>query len=98
MTSPFFNEMPQVMLQVTDRAGIAYGDESREETRARMETESERLAGTFRRGQMVRHPQFGVGRITDISDMGQHTRAVIDFTVAGRKTLILQYARLEAVG
>ena len=41
---------------------------------------------------------FGMGRIADISDMGQQTRAVVDFNQAGRKTLILQYARLEAVG
>jgi len=47
---------------------------------------------------MVRHPAFGVGRIAEISDMGQHTRAVVEFRTAGRKTLILQYARLEAVG
>ena len=47
---------------------------------------------------MVRHPTFGIGRIAEISDMGQHTRAVIEFNHAGRKTLILQYARLEAVG
>jgi DNA helicase-2/ATP-dependent DNA helicase PcrA len=99
VTSPFFNEMPQEMLRITDRAGIAYGgEESREATRSRMETESERLAGSFRKGQMVRHPAFGVGRIAEISNMGQQTKAVIDFTMAGRKTLILQYARLEAVG
>jgi DNA helicase-2/ATP-dependent DNA helicase PcrA len=98
VTSPFFNEMPQAMLKITDRAGVAFANESRGETRERMETESERLAGTFRRGQMVRHPQFGIGRIEDVSNAGQHTRAVIHFTSAGKKTLILQYARLEAVG
>ena len=47
---------------------------------------------------MVRHPTFGLGRIAEVSDMGQHTRAVIEFNAAGRKTLILQYARLEPVG
>jgi DNA helicase-2/ATP-dependent DNA helicase PcrA len=46
---------------------------------------------------MVRHPQFGVGRIEDVSGTGQHTRAVVDFTSKGRKTLILQFARLEVV-
>ena len=56
------------------------------------------LSGSFRKGQLVRHPTFGMGRITEISDMGQHTRAIIDFNQVGRKTLILQYARLEAVG
>jgi hypothetical protein len=30
--------------------------------------------------------------------MGSQTRAVVEFNQAGRKTLILEYARLEAVG
>ena len=97
VTSPFLNEMPPEMLDIADRTGI--GDEDqRDEFRERLMTESQRLASQFRRGQMVRHPQFGVGRIEEVSDMGQHTRAVIDFSTRGRKTLILQYARLEPVG
>jgi hypothetical protein len=47
---------------------------------------------------MVRHPTFGIGRIADVSEAGQHTRAVVEFNTVGRKTLILQYARLEPVG
>jgi hypothetical protein len=47
---------------------------------------------------VVKHPQFGVGRILEISNLGQQTRANIEFQKFGRKTLILQYARLEAVG
>jgi DNA helicase-2/ATP-dependent DNA helicase PcrA len=97
VTSPFLNEMPAEMLEIVDRTGLAFGD-TRRENRERLETESERLAGQFRRGQMVRHPTFGLGRIAEVSDMGQHTRAIIEFNAAGRKTLILQYARLEAVG
>jgi DNA helicase-2/ATP-dependent DNA helicase PcrA len=97
VTSPFLNEMPQDALEVTDRTGVAFGD-TRAEYRERLETESDRLAGQFRKGQLVRHPTFGLGRIAEVSDMGQHTRAVIEFNAAGRKTLILQYARLEPVG
>jgi len=52
----------------------------------------------FRRGQVVRHPKFGIGQIADVSSSGQQTRAVIDFRTAGRKTLVLEYARLETVG
>jgi len=95
--SPFLNELPAECLRITDRTGLAMGDE-RAEYRERFESESQRLAGTFRRGQLVRHPQFGLGRIAEVMDMGQHTRAVVEFNTAGRKTLILQYARLEAVG
>jgi len=61
------------------------------------EMESARLAGQFHAGQTVRHPQLGVGKILKISNLGQQTRADVEFAKFGRKTLILQYARLEAV-
>jgi DNA helicase-2/ATP-dependent DNA helicase PcrA len=96
VTSPFLGEMPQEMLDITDRSGLSNLGE-REEYRERLSTESQRLASQFRRGTMVKHPQFGVGRVEEVSDMGQQTRAVIDFSSRGRKTLILQYARLEVV-
>jgi DNA helicase II / ATP-dependent DNA helicase PcrA len=97
VTSPFLTEMPADALRITDRTGLdTMGN--RDDERQFLRDESEGLASQFRRGQMVRHPTFGVGRIADVSDMGQHTRAVIEFRSAGRKTLILQYARLEPVG
>jgi DNA helicase-2/ATP-dependent DNA helicase PcrA len=98
VTSPFFNELPPGDLEVTDRTGIPSRDEYYGDTRTSRSGLGDDLASQFRRGQMVRHPQFGLGRIADVSDMGQHTRAVVEFNTAGRKTLILQYARLEPVG
>jgi DNA helicase II / ATP-dependent DNA helicase PcrA len=95
--SPFLTEMPPGALEVIDRTGLSFGD-SRREHREGVEVENEHLSGQFKKGQLVRHPTFGMGRIAEISDMGQQTRAIIDFNQAGRKTLILQYARLEAVG
>jgi DNA helicase-2/ATP-dependent DNA helicase PcrA len=96
VTSPFLNEMPPEFLRVIDRTGI---DSFEDRSNRGVERErAEGLAGQFRKGQRVRHPTFGVGVIADVSDMGQHTRAVVDFGAAGRKTLILQYARLEPVG
>jgi DNA helicase II / ATP-dependent DNA helicase PcrA len=97
VTSPFLNEMPQEFLRIVDRTSLDSIDD-RDGARAFERDRAEGLAGQFRRGQMVRHPTFGVGKIADISDMGQHTRAVVEFGSAGRKTLILQYARLEPVG
>ena len=38
-----------------------------------------------------------MSRIEEVTDMGQQTRAVVQFNARGRKTLILQYARLEVV-
>ena len=96
ITSPFLGEMPQEMLEIEDRTGLA-GVGEREEYRERFESESQGLARQFRRGTMVRHPQFGLGRIEEVTDMGQQTRAVVQFNAKGLKTLILQYARLEVV-
>jgi len=89
--------MPIEHLDVTDRTGLDFGRE-RDPHDALGDDLRDEHAGQFQRGQLVRHPTFGLGRIAIISDMGQHTRAVIDFNEVGRKTLILQYARLEAVG
>jgi DNA helicase-2/ATP-dependent DNA helicase PcrA len=97
IASRFLAEIPPEDLQILDITGSGF-DEGRDTQRMQAEMESSRLTSQFRCGQMVRHPTFGVGRIADIADMGQHTRAVIEFQRAGRKTLILQYARLEPVG
>jgi DNA helicase-2/ATP-dependent DNA helicase PcrA len=63
-----------------------------------MDELNQRRAGQFHKGQMVRHPTFGIGRITELTPMGPQTRAIVEFNAAGRKTLILEYARLEPVG
>jgi DNA helicase-2/ATP-dependent DNA helicase PcrA len=97
VTSPFLNEMPETAIEVFDKTHNSFGA-SRSDYRSKAEEDAQNRAGQFRKGQLVRHPTFGLGRIVEVSDMGQHTRAVIEFNQAGRKTLILQYARLEAVG
>jgi DNA helicase-2/ATP-dependent DNA helicase PcrA len=97
ITSPFLTELPQDRLEIIDRTGLDDFTDTRSQYREKLETEADRLATQFAKGQLVRHPTFGLGRIADLSNMGQQTRAVVDFNAAGRKTLILQYARLEPV-
>jgi DNA helicase-2/ATP-dependent DNA helicase PcrA len=105
ITSPFINEMPPSAMEVIDRGSPAFGrrrgaggdwrdEDDFEDRRSRESDDRPR----FRRGQLVRHPTFGLGRITDLSDMGQDTRAVVQFNEVGRKILILPHARLEPVG
>jgi DNA helicase II / ATP-dependent DNA helicase PcrA len=48
-------------------------------------------------GSMVRHPQFGMGRVLSITG-GANARAQIQFQDVGTKTLVLEFARLERVG
>jgi DNA helicase-2/ATP-dependent DNA helicase PcrA len=59
--------------------------------------EADEVAAKFPVGTLVRHTDFGLGRIESIFAAGSHTRARVYFNVAGRKTLILQYARLERI-
>ena len=49
-------------------------------------------------GQFVRHPQFGLGKVLEVSGTGgPGTRAKIVFQDVGTKTLVLEFARLEPV-
>jgi DNA helicase-2/ATP-dependent DNA helicase PcrA len=93
VTSPFLNELPRDSVDVVDRTGLDHPDEDE-----RHFDDDAPRGSQFRKGQLVRHPTFGLGRIAEITDMGQHTRAIVEFNSAGRKTLILQYARLEPAG
>lgn len=47
-------------------------------------------------GAKVRHPQFGVGKVKEVSG-GIDARARVEFPGIGAKTLVLRYARLERV-
>jgi DNA helicase-2/ATP-dependent DNA helicase PcrA len=97
--SQFLNEIGRSDVEVIDRAGVGgFGGDEQDQIREEMERQSERLGNQFKRGQLVRHKQFGLGRVAEITPMGSQTRAVVEFNTAGRKTLILEYARLEAVG
>jgi DNA helicase-2/ATP-dependent DNA helicase PcrA len=99
--SRFLGEIPTEHLHVTDHTGIpddadrrGYGrtyDGARLGSQLQQEKETDR----FQIGQKVRHQSFGIGKIAEITHMGQHTRAVVQFNTAGRKTLILEYARLQ---
>ncbi len=51
----------------------------------------------WRRGQLVRHPEFGMGRVMWIRPMNHRTHAGVHFAAYGEKTLVLEYANLELV-
>ncbi len=48
----------------------------------------------LRVGQWVHHPKFGKGRLRQLTGRGPATKVVVEFVHAGRRTLVLQYARL----
>ncbi len=91
--SRFLREMPQELLEVSD-SGDSHDLGDRDGERSLARAESSRLAARFRRGQLVRHAKLGIGRVMDVSNMGQDTRLVVEFST-GRKTLVLPYAPVE---
>jgi len=87
--SRFLDEIPEEMLQVEDRTGgPLFGGE--EEPVYRTEEE----AGGLRAGDRVRHHHFGEGRVLAVRPGGGGTRVTVDFAAAGRRELLLSYARL----
>jgi DNA helicase-2/ATP-dependent DNA helicase PcrA len=49
------------------------------------------------RGLLVKHSKFGLGIITEFTNLGLDSRIQVDFDDVGKKLLILKYARLEIV-
>lgn len=50
----------------------------------------------FPQGSIVRHPQFGEGTVMKTTP-GSNARVIVEFKSVGRKTLVLQYARLKRI-
>jgi DNA helicase-2/ATP-dependent DNA helicase PcrA len=86
-TSQFLAQMPPEMLQIIDRNSIPGGGSASAE--ALMDAPLE-----FRHGQKVRHPTFGAGTVVELSNAGPNRRAIVEFEHYGRKTLVLEHARL----
>ncbi len=95
VTSPFLAEMPADRFDTTDRTSVAnYGGGNGYAAASRTPSKYPRL----RKGVLVRHAKFGLGRIAEVDETPVQAKAVVDFNEAGRKTLILEYAKLEPVG
>ena len=78
----------------SERSGMYGGRSAYDEFDSPTPTEA---AGGLRVGQRVEHPQFGLGRIEALTPTSAPTRAKVYFDRFGAKTLVLEYARLEAV-
>jgi DNA helicase-2/ATP-dependent DNA helicase PcrA len=94
--SPFLKELPKDEIEwvtVDEEGKTRYDEEDAEE-------EMPASALDFihwRRGQLVRHPSFGVGRVMWIRPSGGRTHAGVHFAAYGEKTLVLEYAKLEEI-
>lgn len=108
--SRFLGEMGNDQVIISDQSdalanleGTAWGGDDLSEAdrgaagavRASMDrAAAARTSAKFPVGAMVRHPQFGVGKVLSITS-GNNARAQIQFRDVGTKTLVLEYARLE---
>ena len=45
----------------------------------------------------VKHQRFGLGKVVALEGAGQNAKATVDFAAAGKKQLLLKYARLKIV-
>lgn len=93
--SRFFDELPEDAIEWIDPVD-GFGDAASDPFADReLRSDAAQQASQFPKGCKVRHPQFGIGEVLDVQAMGSITRASVRFNTHGRKTLILQYAKLE---
>ncbi len=99
IASRFFGEMPRDAIELLDEASASWDrDIEPDPVESRLQRdEARRAAGEYAPGTLVRHPQFGLGRILQVQPTGTSTRARIEFNTAGIKTLVLQYANLQRI-
>ena len=51
----------------------------------------------FKKGQLVRHEKFGLGRIKQFTDMGENSIVVVKFNSGQTKSLMVKYANLSVI-
>jgi len=103
--SQFLDEMPVDCFEEVDLTGdgnskfeIRNSPPPFQVQNSNVQNESHAKAHGFKQGMLVRHPHFGLGRIESISVSGVTTKVDVRFQGgAGKKTLLLQFAKLERV-
>ena len=59
--------------------------------------DTSQITSRFKKGQLVRHEKFGLGRIKQFTDMGENSVVVIKFNSGQTKSLMLKYANLSVI-
>lgn len=109
IASRFLAELPADLVSHSDQSDEFGGDDNGhrsawdkpsatiESIRGAQRPAQARVGGrALAEGALVRHPQFGIGRVEAVTG-GQGARARIRFRDVGVKTLVLEYARLELI-
>ncbi len=97
--SRFLNEFPSGNIKTEDVSNQDSwtAGEDRFPGISRLRQSAQQETAEYPPGTLVRHPQFGLGRVLTVNAYGTQTRAQIAFNTSGVKTLILQYANLQRV-
>ncbi len=61
------------------------------------EYDTSQIMSRFKKGQLVRHEKFGLGRIKQFTNMGENSVVVIKFNSGQLKTLMVKYANLSVI-
>ena len=72
-------------------------DEADDDKDAKYYLEDSQVTAEFYPNQLVRHSKFGLGRITQFTDLGEDSTVTVRFNSGKTKTLMLKYASLETV-
>lgn len=57
-------------------------------------TQVRKTKAPYKKGQLVRHGKFGLGRVQGYVDMGEGSTVTVQFNSGATKTLMLKYAKL----
>lgn len=52
---------------------------------------------TLQKGMRVLHDRFGEGTVVEVEGEGQNCKATVDFRAAGKKSLLLKFAKLKLI-
>ncbi|MCA9321150.1 MAG: UvrD-helicase domain-containing protein [Planctomycetes bacterium] len=94
--SIFLTEIPEDLTQVIDDTG-GRPEDITSSTELRYDLEEDTALVGLAKGARVRHPEFGHGTVIRLGGRGDGARAEVQFDEAGRKRLLLAYARLEVI-
>jgi DNA helicase II / ATP-dependent DNA helicase PcrA len=85
ITSPFLIELPSDRVETLDSPSFPTS-----------QTPPSASALKYKPGTQIKHPVFGLGTIREVESAAQGTRCVVEFRI-GRKTIFLEYAKVEVV-
>jgi len=96
LPSRFISEFPgELLSEVRPRPGISLPHQARAAAAGQFR---EPGGGGLRLGQHVRHRKFGDGVVLNCEGQGSSARVQVNFSAAGTKWLVLEYANLETAG